>query len=121
MNAVQFKPFASFWPDPEASAIDSFTFSWSTEKFYAFPPPSAIIPHFLQKISSDNATGLLIVPNLPHSPWYSLYNRMLISERIIIPSSKHLILLPNHRQAVHPLHKTLQLLAAMISGTKDYQ
>ena len=116
----QFKPFASFWPDPEASAIDSFTFSWSTIKFYAFPP-FAIIPNVLQKISSDNATGLLIVPNWPYSPWYSLYNRMLISERIVIPSSKHLMLLPNHPQAVHPLHKSLQLLAGMISGTKDYQ
>ena len=55
----QFKPFASFWPDPEASAIDSFTFSWSTIKSYAFPP-FAIIPNVLQKISSDNATGHIV-------------------------------------------------------------
>ena len=62
----QLKPFVSFWPDPEAFAVDSFTLDWSSWKFYAFPP-FAIIPHVLQKVSSDKAIGLLIVPDWPYS------------------------------------------------------
>ena len=116
----QFKPFASLWPDPEAIAVDSFTFSWSSFTFYAFPP-FAIIPHVLQKIALDNATGLLIIPDWPNSPWFKQFNRMLISECLIIPSSKHLLQLPSHPKVLHPLQRSLHLRAGMVSGIKHYQ
>ena len=113
----QLKPFVSFWPDPEAFAVDSFTLDWSSWKFYAFPP-FAIIPRVLQKVSSDKAIGLLIVPDWPYSSWFSQYNRLLISECIIIPSSNHLLHLPNMPGTQHPLQKSLKLRAGIVSGMK---
>lgn len=31
----QFKPFVSFWSDPEASSVDAFLFDWNSFTFYA--------------------------------------------------------------------------------------
>ena len=113
----QLKPFVSFWPDPEALAVDSFTFNWSSFHFYAFPP-FAVIPKVLQKIEFDQATGLVIVPEWPYSSWYSQYNRLLVSEYIIIPCSKSLLMLPSRPEFAHPLYKSLHLRAGILSGKK---
>ena len=107
-----------YGPDPEAYAVDAFTFSWSDITFYAFPPFS-IIPQVLQKIVADRATGLLVVPNWPSSIWFSQFNRLLISDRIVIPSSREILRLPNQPLTLHPLHKTLRLIAGIVSGIKD--
>ena len=53
--------FVSWFPDPEAIAIDAFTISWTKLYFYTFPPFSLILPT-LQKIRNDGARGVLIVP-----------------------------------------------------------
>ncbi len=115
----QMKPFVSFWPDPEALAVNAFTLDWSALNFYAFPPFS-VIPNVLQKISSDEATGVLVVPDWPYSTWYSQFTRMLISECIILPCSIQLLRLPTRPDLSHPLHKTLRLKAGIVSGKTDY-
>ena len=70
------KPFVAFKPDPEASAINAFGISWSNYSFYAFPPFS-ILPKVLQKIQSDKATGLLVIPKWPTQSWWPRVMRML--------------------------------------------
>ena len=110
----QLKPFVSYRPDPEASAVDAFCLDWSDYLFYAFPP-FAVIPQVLQKSISDKATGLLIVPDWPNQAWYPIF--MIHSSKVIsIPSSKDLLHLPCHPTEVHPLQNTLQLLASVIEA-----
>ena len=60
----QFKPFISFRPDPECSAVNAFSISWDKVFFYAFPPFN-LIPRVLQKVHFDQSEGLLIVPRWP--------------------------------------------------------
>ncbi|XP_044591535.1 uncharacterized protein LOC123269765 [Cotesia glomerata] len=51
--------FCSRYPDPDAELVDAFTFSWRSERFYAFPPFALILPA-LRKIINDKASGVLI-------------------------------------------------------------
>ena len=51
--------FAYRW-DPKAEVINAFCVSWHNFSFYCFPPFSCI-GKVLQKIISDNATGIFIV------------------------------------------------------------
>ena len=51
--------FAYRW-DPKAEVINAFCVSWRNFSFYCFPPFSCI-GKVLQKIISDNATGIFIV------------------------------------------------------------
>ncbi len=39
----QFETYCSLRPDPDAIAIDAFTLTWSSFKFYCFPPFSSIL------------------------------------------------------------------------------
>ena len=64
LNA-QFAKYCSLWLDPYVSSIDAFYISWFDLKFYCFPPFSCIL-QVLQKIWSDSATGVLVVPKVPH-------------------------------------------------------
>ena len=65
----QLKPYIAYQRYPEAHAINAFHMSWKDWDFYAFPPFS-VIPRVLQKISEEEATGLLIVPNWATQTWW---------------------------------------------------
>ena len=79
--------YASWKPDPNAVTIDAFSASWSQfSNLYAFPPFS-IIMKYLQKISADSATGLLIVPVWPTQPWFPKIMRMLIDAPVVLPQN----------------------------------
>ena len=55
------RAYFSWFPDPKAAGVDAFTFSWAGKFFYAFPPFSLIL-RVLQKLESDGAEGILVVP-----------------------------------------------------------
>lgn len=61
--------YYSWFPDPGAEGIDAFTFSWSTDTIYAFPP-FCLISKTLQKIRLDQASGILVVPFWPTQPCF---------------------------------------------------
>ena len=111
------KPFVSFKPDPEACAINAFSISWSTYSFYAFPSFS-ILPIVLQKIHSDKATELLVIPKWTTQSWWPRVMRMLIHEPIQLPVSKRLLIQPSQPSLVDPLYPNLVLLVCLVSG--DY-
>ena len=67
----------------------------------------------IQKIK-DRATGILVVPNLPNQPWYTIFNEITISDIIIHPRINLFQLLQN--KEIHPLHRSLTLIAALVSG-----
>lgn len=111
----QLKPYIAYKPDPEAHAINAFHVSWKGYAFYAFPPFS-ILQRVLQKISEEEATGLLVVPNWPTQTWWPYLMNMLIDFPLILPRKEDTLYLPAHPQLLHPLHKKLQLLVCRLSG-----
>ena len=112
---TKLKQFIAYRPDPEAVAINSFSVSWSDLKFYSFPPFSCV-GKVLQKITQDQATGLIIVPDWPNQPWYGSLFDICIVDPYIIPPSVNQLYLPNQPQLHHPLFKSLGLLACHVSG-----
>lgn len=107
--------YASWKLDPDAEVIDAFTFSWNNLKFYAFPPFS-LICKVLQKIISDKACGILVVPQWPAQPWYPLWSKLIVSKTLTLRPSRHLLLSPFRN--CHPRHASLTLVAARLSGSR---
>ena len=66
-----------------AEVINAFCVSWHDLQFYCFPPFSCSFPmKVLQKIISDNATGILTVPS---QVWFTILQDLLLTEGFIIP------------------------------------
>lgn len=107
--------YVTWKSDPDAWMVDAFTISWSRLNFYAFPP-FAMILKVMQKIISDKAEGIVIVPNWPTQPWFPLFNKLTVSDCIYFNPSINLLKSPF--RSTHNLHKTLTLVAAKLSGTR---
>lgn len=106
--------YCSWHRDPDAFAIDAFTLDWGTADFYAFPPFSLVL-RVIRKIISDQACGIVIVPNWPSQPWFPIFTELLVEEPIIFKPEKSLLLSPC-RSLLHPLGKSLGLIAGRLSG-----
>ena len=107
--------FCSWKRDPEAVVIDAFTIPWNKEFFYAFPPFSIIL-RVLHKIVRDQAEGIVIVPNWPSQPWFPRFSALLIAPPLILFPNISLLLSVDRKP--HPLHKTLSLVAGLLSGKR---
>lgn len=107
--------YISWKRDPYAFNVDAFTVKWD-DFFYAFPPFSLIMKT-LQKIITDKATGILIVPNWVSQPWYPVFKSLAVNKIIIFPPSKDL--LTSVFREVHPLHRKLSLVASVLSGKRS--
>lgn len=105
--------YVSWKRDPFAYNIDAFTLNWSQFYFYAFPP-FALIPKTLNKIISDQATGIVVVPQWPSQPWYPLFKSLCVKNIVTFPPSKYLLSSPF--RPTHPLHSHLSLAASVLSG-----
>lgn len=103
--------YVSWVQDPGSLGTDAFTFSWTKEFFYAFPPFSLIL-RVLQKIQSEKATGILVVPHWPTQPWFPIFKKLLIEKPLYI--YPHLII--SFSRDIHPLHSALTLVAGKLSG-----
>lgn len=106
--------YVSWHPDPNAIAVDAFTLNWRNHYFYAFPPFCMLLK-VLEKIVTDQATGIVIAPYWPTQPWFPIYNKLLIENPIIFQPSQDLLMLNNSR-VLHPLHQKLSLMAGLLSG-----
>lgn len=100
--------YVSWKPDPDAMLVDAFTFSWEKYYFYCFPP-FAIIQKCLQKIKTEQSTGIFLFPYWPKQVWFPLLNSMIISE---------IIFLNNAIESDYRIHLPAQttLAAAIVSG-----
>lgn len=103
----QFPSYVSYNPDPTASAIDAFSLDWSVLKLYAFPPFS-VIPACLSKMVSDQATGIVVLPDWPTQSWFPKVLHMMVKERVLMKARKDLLFLPSHPSEVHPLWEKTQ-------------
>ena len=111
---TQLESYISYRPDPFATYIDAFSINWNNHQCYIFPPFSQI-SRILQKIRTDKARAMVIVPNWPTQSWYNMYKNLAEKIYLITPHRKNLIL-PQDREAVHPLTKTLTLMVGVLSG-----
>lgn len=107
--------YISWGPDPDSEAVDAFTIGWNNFYFCAFPP-FCIIDRVLAKITSDEANGILVVPNWPSQAWFPLFKSLLTEEPIVFQPFSNLLLSPFREP--HPLHKTLSLVAGNLSGKR---
>lgn len=105
--------YVSWKMDPEAQAVDAFTLSWKDCYFYAFPPFS-LMTKVLQKIIHEKAEGIVVAPYWITQPWYPLFQKLVVSEPLYFEPSADLLNSPFRN--THPLHKSLRLVAARLSG-----
>lgn len=108
---TQCEIFYSWYPDPESSGVDAFTFVWK-ERIYAFPP-FCLIGKVLQKIIEDEVEGIVIAPYWTAQPWFPLYNKLCKSD-IMILQGKDLLFCP-YLNRNHPMSNSIKLMAAVLS------
>ena len=115
--------YYSYNLEPEAIGIDAFSYCWSNEIFYAFPP-FAIISKVLSKIEAEMATGVLIVPLFTTQSWFTRLLRLLIHEPLLLPKSNTSLYFP-YRRKIMPTLPNVALIACLVSGnctkTKAFQ
>ena len=83
---------------------------------------SSIQPHsmslgecVLEKIVTDHATGLLIIPQWTTQSWFPQVLNLLIQHPWRIAPRKDLLEIPQQPHMVHPLYKELSILAVHLS------
>ena len=108
------------WSRGNASAIDAFSRSWKGQYFYAFPPFS-LVNRVLQKVQQDQSRGILIVPMWTTQAWFPMLLRPLTDHPLVLPKGPRPLTLPFNQDKVHPLQKTLILLAWKLSGNPLHQ
>lgn len=109
--------FISWQKDPDAFTTDAFTVPWNDKLSYAFPPFS-LIPKVLQKIITDNARVILVIPYWPTQPWFPLFCKLLDGMPLYLKPQKDLLLSFNREP--HPLWRTLTLAVGVLSN-RDFE
>ena len=112
--------YCAWQPDPGAIFIDSLMYDWSQENVYAFPPFS-IIHMVIQKWIQDQAEGIIVVPKWPSQPWYTLLNKLIVQQPIMIEVITDELFLPFSKQGQqqrHPMAGKLTLMVARCSGRR---
>ena len=110
--------FYSWIPDLETAAVDAFTVFWGDKYFYAFPP-FALVLRVLRKIIVDRAEGILVVPYWKSQPWFPIFQKLLVSEPLILGPDYNLLNSPFRKE--HPLWRSLSLAAGKLSAKRFCQ
>ena len=113
----QLPNYASWRPDPFASATDAFTMDWSIAVGYANPPWN-LIGRVLSQARQQEATLVLVAPVWRAQPWYPNLLEILIDKPLLLPRVPRLI------QPTHPVNNPdirPQLAAWHISGQSSLQ
>jgi hypothetical protein len=107
--------FVSWYPEPGAIFNDAFSVSWNSYKPYIFSP-FALISKVVNKIFEDKVEkALVVLPYWKSQPWFPLMLPYVVSLPVRLPRHKDLLVLP-HNGRVHPLGKSLNLIAVVLSG-----
>ena len=62
--------------DPLSLGQDAFRYDWLAEAAPYANPPWSVIPQVLQKVMRDQVRMMLVVPEWPNAPWYSVFRRL---------------------------------------------
>ena len=103
-NNFQFKPYVSYTPDKNASAVDALSINWSDIMCYIFCPFS-LIATVVQKIATDKAEAIIIAPIWPTQHWFPRLLQMICMDSYLLPNDQHLLTMPGKPQVRHPLGK----------------
>ena len=108
--------YVSWKPDPGAKAIDAFSLDWHNLRAYMFPPFS-LLGKVLAKLKAEAVSEAIVVaPWWPTAHWYPLLLQLVAAQPVLLPRWKHLLILPQDRDKVHPLQQSLRLAAWYVSG-----
>ncbi len=112
----QLPDFYTFEPNDMAIGTDAFLYDWSQYRLtYAFPPFS-VLARMAQKIRSDRAEVLAILPVWPTAAWWASMLGLLVSDPVMLPASRTLLTLPSQPCRRHQLLPKLRLIACRLSG-----
>ena len=111
---AQIAKYVSYAPDPDAYFVDAFNLDWSKLNFYAFPPFNLVLK-VLRKIREDNATGIVVYPNWPAQPFFSMANKMLIGTPVVFTPRRNLLIMATEPGSTHRLAKKLSLIIGILS------
>ena len=107
--------YVSRHPEPGAMEVDAITLQWNRWTSFIHAP-IIMLPRILKKIREDQATCLLIAPNLPGQTWYPLLLEMLVNIPSLLPMTETSLYLPFDRETQHPLWRTMKLAVWPLSG-----
>ena len=110
----QFHTYFSYKADPKAKAVDSFTVSWHSLKFYAFPLFS-IMSMTSKKIKPEKIEGILVVYYWPNQAWFPVLFKMSIDIPILITSRKNLLKLPQYAELVHFMWSKIEIIVCHLA------
>ena len=110
----QLPRYISWRCDPEAENVDAFSVSWASDYLYCFPPFSLIM-RSIRKLKDDQGECLFVFPLWTTQIWWTPLLELAVDYPRIIPKSATLLSIPGTNR-VHPLHKTLTLIACRLSG-----
>lgn len=105
--------FASWYPDPKSEFVDAFTVVWK-DFFYAFPPFN-LINRVIKKIINEKAEGIVVAPYWKGQVWYPTFCNLVKGKMIILKKGNFQLENP-YTSSPHPLSRTLNLMAAVLSG-----
>ena len=105
----------SYKPDPNVYAVEAFSLDWSKLQFYVFPPYSCI-SQCVQKIKTDKAEGILVIPHWPTQPFYSKIMKMTKGLPLIIPVNTENLVHPNGSKSLLTVAAKTELMVCHVSG-----
>ena len=100
--------------DPNAMAIDAFSFVWKNDYFFIFPPFS-LIGRILRKIEEDEADAIIVAPVWRTQSWWPCLLSLISAECHQITRTNKTLYLPHKPGKVHPI-RTMRLGIFPISG-----
>ena len=122
LNA-KLESYVSRYLEPEAIAVDAFSFKWNYNLAYVFPPFS-LIPKILQKIQFENCRVVLIAPVWKTQSWWPCLQHLLCQDWYQLPNTTRILRLVHKPEARHPLaHMKMGAfhISGIRSGNKEYK
>lgn len=110
----QVPKYVSRRPDPNAFAIDAFTFTWSDDMYFIFPPFS-LLGRILQKVEEDKAEVVLVAPIWPTQSWWPSLLQLISGQSFRLPNVQKSLYLPQDPDRQYQLKK-MNLAVFRISG-----
>ena len=111
--------YVAWQPDPDASAIDAFTINWECYIGFYFPPFN-VIGKVLEKLESDSAIGLVVVPCWPTQSWFPRYVDMADGDIFYFDMFIDSLFLPFRTLQQHKLAGKTKLLVT-ICRSKNFK